>query len=227
MQQPMYTGLNQSYSTSAPQPLLPQESYGQQQQPQQQWGTQQQQQPQQQLWGTQQQPQQGQWGAQQQTQQGSWGTQQQPQQGQWGAQMNSGYGQMGYQPTGMNAPSQAHAQTAAMAGNGFSAFDPFSPTGGPPQAQQVSQPQASQHALSSYATPTATGPVNNAGSRTALFAGRGDVDQWIANCLASRRADLGPPVQPPRTFAESYRKLMDQAYENILRAIADVSCHWF
>jgi hypothetical protein len=127
----------------------------------------------------------------------------------------------------MNAPSQAHAQTAALAGSGFSAFDPFSPTGGPSQAQQVSQPQASQHALSSYATPTATGPVNNAGSRTALFAGRGDVDQWIANCLASRRADLGPPVQPPRTFAESYRKLMDQAYENILRAIADVSYHRF
>lgn len=199
MQQPMYTGWSQPQLTSMPQPLVPQETYHQQQP---------QQQPQQQQLPQQQQQQQLPWGAPQQQMGGGFGG---------GALGGQGFGgQLGYQQTGMlNAPSQAHAQMAAMTGSGYSAFDPYNPTAGnQSQGRPVSQTSAS------YAPPIAA--ASGMGSRTSLFA-RGEAEEWIRNCLASRRADLGPPVQPPTTFAESYRIVLDQAYENILHAIAQVS----
>jgi hypothetical protein len=122
---------------------------------------------------------------------------------------------VGYQ-TGVNAPSQAHAQTAAMSNGGFSAFDPYIPTGG--NQQQYSQ----QNVTPSY-TPSTSRPVTSSGGHQ-MFMG-GESAEWIQNCLTSRRMDLGAPIQPPKTFAESYRIVMDQAYENVLNAIARVSAN--
>jgi hypothetical protein len=114
-----------------------------------------------------------------------------------------------------------------MANMGYSAFDPFSPTTLSPYSPQPPQQQGypgsqSYPAVPSHVQSTVNSVVGNEiPESNVIFKSKSD--NWVQLNISNRRLDLGAPINPPRTFAESYRMVMDQAFENVLTAIARVS----